>query len=276
MFVTIWMCTQEWSLICIRATALTFETCHQPLSWLSELTRSISVRSLRSPRTGTLIRIRATASAGVRRASRSASAATGCSIRSAVSLSIAIRPSIVRAMSAQASAPQLRPLGIGEILDVGIKIYTRKALTLFKIVVFVVLPAQILVNIVALSAAPAGARVSSGNPFGPSITTEGTVTGHELTTFFVGYGAALLINFIAGRLAQAGCFRAVADAYLGEEVGWRSSLRFALRRLPAVLGVSLASGLIIAIGFVLCIVPAVYLWAGFYVAVPVLLVEGSG
>ena len=46
MFVTIWMCTQEWSLISIRATALTFATCHQPLSWSSALTRSISVAEL--------------------------------------------------------------------------------------------------------------------------------------------------------------------------------------------------------------------------------------
>ena len=59
-------------------------------------------------------------------------------------------------MSAQASAPQLRPLGIGEILDVGIKIYMRNALTLYKIVVFVVLPAQILVNVVEVSALPNG------------------------------------------------------------------------------------------------------------------------
>jgi hypothetical protein len=52
MLVTIWTCTQEWSLIAIRETALTFETCHQPLSWSSALTRSSSVRSLRLPRTG--------------------------------------------------------------------------------------------------------------------------------------------------------------------------------------------------------------------------------
>src|SRR5947208_12554852 len=90
MFVTIWTWTQEWSLIAIRETALTFATCHQPLSWLSALTRSITVRSLRLPRTGTLIRMRATASAGVRRVSCSASASTGCSIRSAVSLSMAM------------------------------------------------------------------------------------------------------------------------------------------------------------------------------------------
>ena len=62
MFVTIWMCTQEWSLISMRATALTFATCHQPFSWRSALTRSTSVRSLRLPRTGTLMRIRSTAS----------------------------------------------------------------------------------------------------------------------------------------------------------------------------------------------------------------------
>src|SRR3954464_3674182 len=90
MFVTIWMCTHEWSLISIRATAFTFETCHQPLSCLSAFTRSTIVRSLRLPRTGTLIRIRSTASDGVSRASRSASSAAGGSIRSAVSLSIAM------------------------------------------------------------------------------------------------------------------------------------------------------------------------------------------
>src|SRR3954447_20271665 len=94
MFVTIWMWTHEWSLISIRATAFTFDTCHQPFSCVSALTRSIRVRSLRLPRTGTLMRIRSTASAGVRRASCSASSDTGCSIRSAVSLSIAMERSI--------------------------------------------------------------------------------------------------------------------------------------------------------------------------------------
>src|SRR6266480_111399 len=90
MLATIWMCTQEWSLICIRATAFTFEACHHPFSWVSSFTRSSSLRSLRLPRTGTLIFICATASVGVSRVSRSASSETGCSIRSSVSLSRAI------------------------------------------------------------------------------------------------------------------------------------------------------------------------------------------
>jgi hypothetical protein len=176
-------------------------------------------------------------------------------------------------MSAQASAPQLRPLGIGEILDVGIKIYSRNALTLFKIVVFVVLPAQILVNIAEISALPSGAKVSS---FGGTITTQGTLSRHDAAVAVVGFIAAFLIQFIAARFAQAGCFRAVADAYLGEEVGWRSSLSFALRRLPAIVGLALLSGLLVALGTLLCVIPGIYLYVAFTVAVPVLLVEGAG
>src|ERR1700694_363454 len=88
---TIWMCTQEWSLIRKRTTAFTLDTCHHPLSSVSSLTRSSSRLSLRLPRTGTLIFICLTASAGVSRVSRSASSETGCSIRSSVSLSRAIR-----------------------------------------------------------------------------------------------------------------------------------------------------------------------------------------
>src|SRR3954471_18692238 len=121
MFATIWMCTHEWSLISIRATAFTFETCHQPLSCLSALTRSISVRSLRLPRTGTLIFIRSIASAGVSRASRSASSEAGWSIRSAVSLSIDIEPSLFLLFVpdrlprlARRRLGQDRPLGLGE------------------------------------------------------------------------------------------------------------------------------------------------------------------
>src|SRR3954471_6299834 len=94
MFVTIWMCTQEWSLISMRATAFTFETCHQPLTCGSLLTRSITVRSFLFARTGTRMRICAIASDGVSLVSRSASSETGCSMRFSVSGSICIHGSL--------------------------------------------------------------------------------------------------------------------------------------------------------------------------------------
>ncbi len=105
MFVTIWMWTHEWSLIPMRATALTFETCHQPFSWLSALTRSTIWRSFRFPRSGTRMRIDSTACAGVSRVSRSASAETGSSMRSCVSGSTSLT---VRAARVPAHARRSR------------------------------------------------------------------------------------------------------------------------------------------------------------------------
>ena len=92
MFATIWMCTHEWSLISMRTTAFTFVTCHQPFSCLSSFTRSISLRSLRLPRTGRLMCIFSTACAGVSLVSRTASSEIGSSIRSCISRSRSLTP----------------------------------------------------------------------------------------------------------------------------------------------------------------------------------------
>ena len=175
-------------------------------------------------------------------------------------------------MAAEPLTPRLRPLGVGEILDVGIKIYTRNWLTLWKIVIFVVLPAQILVNVVTVSAV-SGRHGIIVERF-PNGTR--TIDTHDLAVVLVGGLLGAFIGYMAGVLAQAACFRAVADAYLGEPVNWRSSLGFALRRLPALIVLSFATSIFIAAGFLLCIIPGVYLWGAVFVAVPVLLVEGSG
>ena len=45
-------------------------------------------------------------------------------------------------------APELRPLSIGEILDVAIKIYLRNAWTLFRVVLFVVAPVEIVTALI--------------------------------------------------------------------------------------------------------------------------------
>jgi hypothetical protein len=177
------------------------------------------------------------------------------------------------------SAPALRPLGIGEILDVGIKIYWRNAWTLFRIVVFVVLPTQVVVSLVQISALPSRVTKNVGaNPFSPQFTTtnDTTLTGRETAALVVGFGIAILINALAGKLAQAACFRAVADAYLGGSAEWRPSLRYALRRLPAVVAVSILTTVFIGLGAIACFIPGIYLWGAFYVAIPVVLVEGSG
>ena len=58
------MWTQEWSVIPSRRAALTAETCHQALTWLSALTASSSRSSRRLPRVGARTRTSAIASRG--------------------------------------------------------------------------------------------------------------------------------------------------------------------------------------------------------------------
>src|SRR3712207_482976 len=113
MFVTIWTCTHEWSLIPIRATAFTFWTCHQPLSWSSRLARSRTCRSFLLPRSGSRIRICATASRGVRRVSRCASSETGSSIRSWVSGSSSTGGAYVRLLAVGRAAHDGLRLALG-------------------------------------------------------------------------------------------------------------------------------------------------------------------
>ena len=177
-------------------------------------------------------------------------------------------------MAAEPLTPRLRPLGVGEILDVGIKIYTRNWLTLWKAVVFVVLPAQILVSLVEASATPK--QLSSLGAFRSFTPKPIVLTRHEIAVYATGLGVALLLTLVAGQLAQAACLRTVTDTYLGHDVDWRASLRYAFRRLPALVAISFLTLFLVFLGAILCIVPGIYLWGAFYVAVPVLLIEGSG
>jgi hypothetical protein len=158
-------------------------------------------------------------------------------------------------------APELRPLSIGEILDVAIKIYLRNAWTLFRVVLVVVAPVEIVSALIQASAA-----TNDGD------TT--TTSSHDVALYLSALGATTILGVVANTVATGASFKAVADAYLGEQPTWRSSLRFALARLHSILWITILSGIATVVGLVFCIVPGVYLWIAFAVAVPVLLTEG--
>jgi hypothetical protein len=158
---------------------------------------------------------------------------------------------------------QLRPLGIGEILDAGIKIYRSKFATMLKAVAVVIVPVQVLNVLITLS-------------LPDTSTTAGTTTTTS-NSEWAGLAALLLvlvINIVSGALAQAACLKAVSDTYLGTETGWRDSLRFGFRRLGSLLWLTLIHGVIVLLAFAACIVPGVWLYVAWSVAIPVLLIEG--
>ena len=82
-------------------------------------------------------------------------------------------------------APELRPLSIGEILDVAIKIYLRNAWTLFRVVLVVVAPVEIVSALIQASAA---SKVNGD-------TT--TLSSHDLALYLSAIGATTLLGVAA-------------------------------------------------------------------------------
>ena len=165
------------------------------------------------------------------------------------------------------SVTQLRPLGVGEILDVAITIYRRNFRTLLTLVFVVVAPFEILSALIQASALPDETFLTDTGPGPVDVDREFWL---EISAF----GIATMLSFVAGLVATGACFKAIADGYLGERAEWRPALGYAARRLHSILWVTILATFISVLGLVLLIVPGIYLYVSFAVAVPVLLTEG--
>jgi hypothetical protein len=168
----------------------------------------------------------------------------------------------------QATTPELRPLSVGEVLDVAIKIFFRNATTLFAIVLPIVAPVQLFSSLIELSIA------TDEDPFATtSPTGEVTFDTDELWLYITGFAVIIALAIVASTAATGACFKAIGDAYLGERPATRASLAFALRRVHSILWVTVLGGFIAFLGLLLCIVPGIWLYVAFAVAVPALLME---
>ncbi len=169
------------------------------------------------------------------------------------------------------SRSELRPLGVAEIVDVALKVYLKHALGLFKLVAIVVVPVQLLQLLFTLSIAPATEAAGS------RAVITGTISGNDAATLagsaFGGLVVGLL-TFVATTLATGACFKAVTDAYLGDQPDTSESLRFARGRLGSLMLVSFLGAVLTFLGFLLFVLPGMYLLIAFSVAAPVVLFEG--
>jgi hypothetical protein len=152
--------------------------------------------------------------------------------------------------------PELRPLAVGEVLDVAIKITFRHARTLFLLVLLVVAPTQLLVTAIDLS------------------STEGVVTDIEsdsvpsvddVATFVAGLTIIVLLLLLSSTLATGAVYKAVVDGYLGAQPDWRTSIGFALRRLHSLVWISVLTYVLATLALF-----ALIAWS---VAVPALMTE---
>ncbi|MGZ6954143.1 MAG: hypothetical protein ACXVJX_18790 [Acidimicrobiia bacterium] len=162
----------------------------------------------------------------------------------------------------------IRPLGVGEVLDTAFRVYRTRFKDLLIAVAIPLVPLialQILVNLSVSSET----RLETQN--GVLVRTTGPSTGVALGVTAV----TILISILASAIAQGSSIRIISDQYLGSTTTWSDSLRFALERLGSIIWVSLLAGISAILGLVLCVLPGVYLWVAFSVSVPALLIEND-
>jgi hypothetical protein len=152
--------------------------------------------------------------------------------------------------------PELRPLGVGELVDAALKIWRRHFGALVRTVLVVVAPVEVLTALAVASADP-GADVSSGE----------AVAGG--TAALVGVALRLLATLVA----SAATLQVVTVAYLGGEPDWRQSLGLATQRLPSLLWLTVLTGLGLLVAFVALVIPGIYLSVAWSLAFAALMAE---
>lgn len=162
----------------------------------------------------------------------------------------------------------LRPLGIGEIIDVAIKVYRARFGVLVKSVAVVLGPVFALSALIRISF-PAGEDLFSETQ--PGATPDFDVD--EFWPFIVGTLLIIVLAYLALQIATGACFKAISGAYLEEEAGWQDSLRFARSKLGSLVWLSFLIAVCVIPGLLLCLIPGIYLWIAWTVAAPVLLLE---
>ncbi len=165
--------------------------------------------------------------------------------------------------------PALRPLAIGEIVDAAISLYRAHPAPLLRIVVWVIVPIQVIGFIVGISTIDNadqlfGSGIDSGSSRRPTDVTTGDLIGNIAISVLGGFAQLLTI---------AACFRAASDAYLGGEPDAGQSLRFGLRRIPSLLWLLLLMTILLAIAFLALIIPSIWLAIAWSLAIPALLAE---
>ena len=165
---------------------------------------------------------------------------------------------------------ELRPRGIGEILDSAVTLYRARFTKLVIVAATVVVPVQVLSAIVLLSAQPDRYTLSVTGTVSPQYDSSSLAT--QLGAFF----AVAIVSVLSTALIVAVSTRLVADAYIGRGSVTRDAVRAVRPRVFAVVGTSLIVLISEAIGVFFCFVGTLVPLTLFAVALPVLILEGIG
>jgi hypothetical protein len=161
--------------------------------------------------------------------------------------------------------PDLRPRGIGEILDAAAVLYRYRFGRLVRYAAIIVVPVQAFLAIVLLSAQPDSFSVGFSGNATPQFETNSASLAATVVVFVVGIVTNAFIVAVTTRI--------VANEYVDHAEGSRQLLSNTGRRLVAVAVVSLLVAVCQLVGIVFCFVGTFVPMAFFAVTLPALILE---
>jgi hypothetical protein len=157
-----------------------------------------------------------------------------------------------------------QPLGVGGVVRTAFELYAKQAVNLWTIVALIVVPAQAIVWLITRLSLNGGTTFALNG----TVYTSNSIAASEI--------AIIVLGFLSGVLSIGALLRCLLDTYTGHPTGWRQSLAFAAERLGPLIWLALLTGVLLTIGFILFVIPGIYLVVAWIVAVPVLMYEGHG
>jgi hypothetical protein len=154
----------------------------------------------------------------------------------------------------------LRPLSIGDILDRTFLLYRRY----FPLFLGITAIPQVLVLAWNL------ARTLTASAGNPTLTL--ALGAYNIALTFLG----LILAVMAYLFAQGATVLAVSELYLGKSTSISASLKRVWDDFGPLFGVIALNGLVVGFGFLLLVIPGIYLMCRLLVCVPAALIENRG
>jgi hypothetical protein len=157
---------------------------------------------------------------------------------------------------------QLRPLGIGEILDGAFTIYRRHFASLFLTSLIPQVPVLVLVGVYAAMAGPGAAFGSAGKT--PDMAA------------FVAIAVLVPIGMLSLVLTMGAVTQQFARAYTGTPITTGEALKKGLQRLLPMTGAYILVALMATLGMFACFVGMIVVLAACFAVAPAVMLERRG
>jgi len=159
------------------------------------------------------------------------------------------------------------PKGVGDILSSAFDLYGKNAAQLLKLVAIVAIPLTLISALLAeLGDDPGDVTIDQ-------VTGDVSVGGRGFFAAMLIFAATTLVSYVIQQLLTGALTRATAGSLVGRPVDVTASYRYAFSRLGGLIILSILYGLIVAVGFILLIVPGIILGVFLSVAVPAFMIE---